>query len=188
MISLPFGTSTRGGDVVVVVVVVVVGSFSLLQRLVRQKHVLTRFNDKSMLLSHCSAVSAACPHLLNTLPVPSLTETMQCDVVSGQIVTLPTSSGSSQPTNWSHSWQLSIKGVVVVVVGVVELPAEVVVVSVDNVMLLVVVDSPVVLEIVVPVVEEGVDVVSLCGGVVAEIVVCFIVVGLLLFLQLLLLL
>ena len=66
MISLPFGTSTenhlkfskttrinfypaatltqlspRGGDVVVVVVVVVVGSFSLLQRLVRQKHVLT---------------------------------------------------------------------------------------------------------------------------------------------------
>ena len=44
-------------------------------------------------------------------------------------------------------------------------------------MLLVVVDSPVVLEIVVPVVEEGVDVVSLCGGVVAEIVVCFIVVG-----------
>merc|ERR1719494_862194 len=151
MISLPFGTSTRGGDVVVVVVVVVVvGSFSLLQRLVRQKHFLTRFKDKSMLLSHCSAVSAACPHLLNTLPVPSLTETMQCDVVSGQIVTLPTSSGFSQPTNWSHSWQLSIKGVVVVVVGVVELPAEVVVVSVDNEMLLVVVDSLIVLEIVVP--------------------------------------
>jgi len=105
--------------VVVVVVVVVVGSFSLLQRLVRQKHVRTIFPASVIELSHCSAVSAASPHLLKTLPVPSLTETIQCEVVSGHIVTLPTSSGLLQPTNWSHSWQVSGGGVVVVVVVVV---------------------------------------------------------------------
>ena len=58
-------------------------------------------------------------HLLKTVPVPSLTETMQWEVVGGQVVTLPTSSGLAHPTNWSHSWQLSGGGGVVVVVVVV---------------------------------------------------------------------
>jgi len=104
---------------VVVVVVVVVGSFSLLQRLDRQKHVRIMFPASVIVLSHCSAVSAASPHLLKTAPVPSLTETMQWEVVGGQVVTLPTSSGLAHPTNWSHSWQLSGGGGVVVVVVVV---------------------------------------------------------------------
>jgi len=103
MIPFPFGTRTKGGEVVVVVVVVVVGSFSLLQRLVRQKHVRIIFPDSVIELSHCSAVSAASPHLLKTVPVPSLTETIQWEVVSGQVVTFPTSSGVLHPTNWSHS-------------------------------------------------------------------------------------
>jgi len=99
MISFPFGTRTKGGEVVVVVVVVVVGSFSLLQRLARQKHVLIMFPARVIVFSHCSAVSAVSPHLLKTLPVPSLTETIQWEVVSGQIVILPTSSGLLHPTN-----------------------------------------------------------------------------------------
>jgi len=81
IISFPFGTRTKGGEVVVVVVVVVVGLFSLLQRLDRQKHVRIIFPDSVIVFSHCSAVSAASPHLLKTTPVPSLTETMQWEVV-----------------------------------------------------------------------------------------------------------